>query len=210
MEAAMPPRHAPATARNRQPILDVLKQILPARGTLLEVASGTGEHAAFIAPRLGEGILWQPTDASLDALADIDAHAARAGWPHIRPTLLLDASQPVWPIAYADAILCCNMIHIAPWAAAEGLMSGAARILPPRAPLILYGPYKRHGAHTSPSNAEFDASLRERDRRWGVRCLDTELQPLASRHGFRPADVHPMPSNNLIVVFRREPAETDA
>jgi SAM-dependent methyltransferase len=196
-------RHAPATARNREPILEVLQATLPARGLLLEIASGTGEHAAFMAPRLGQGIEWQPTDANEAALADIDAHAAASGCGRIRPALLLDAARPAWPVAGADAVLCCNMIHIAPWSAAEGLVAGAARILPPGAPLILYGPFRRHGAHTAPSNADFDAGLRARDPRWGVRCLDTELRPLAVRHGLEITDIHAMPANNLTVVLRR-------
>ncbi len=200
------PPHAPATARNRQPILDILQRVIPADGLLLEIASGTGEHAAFMTPRLGEGVVWQPTDANRGALAGIDAHAAASGCPRIRPALLLDASQPTWPVARADAILCCNMIHIAPWSAAEGLLAGAARTLPAAAPLILYGPYRRNGRHTAASNADFDAGLQARNPLWGVRCLDTELVPLAARHGFLLAEVLPMPSNNLTVLFRR-PAE---
>jgi hypothetical protein len=202
MEEPMPRRYAPATLRNREPILAVLSRVLPPSGLLLEVASGSGEHAAFMAPRL-PGIDWQPTDAQADALSGIDAHAADSGCPRIRPALLLDATAADWPVQQADAVFCCNMVHIAPWAAAEGLFAGAARLLPASAPLVLYGPFKRHGRHTAPSNAAFDASLRSRDPAWGVRCLDDEIAPLADRSGLTLTEVVAMPANNLTVVFRR-------
>ncbi|BBK42528.1 SAM-dependent methyltransferase [Allostella vacuolata] len=199
----MAPRHAPATARNREAILEVLAAVLPETGLLLEVASGTGEHAAYMAPRLGGGISWQPTDGSAEALADIDAHARASGCERIRPALRLDASADRWPVARADAILCCNMIHIAPWSAAEGLFAGAARVLAgDGAPLVLYGPFRRDGRHTATSNAEFDASLQARDPAWGIRCLDQQVEPLARRHGFHLAAVRPMPANNLTAIFR--------
>ena len=199
----MKPRHAPATARNRDAILEVLAATLPAKGLLLEVASGTGEHAAYMTPRLGEAIAWQPTDGSQEALADIDAHARASGCDRIRPAVRLDASAGLWPVARADAILCCNMIHIAPWSAAEGLFAGAARVLAEDgAPLILYGPFRRDGRHTAASNADFDASLQARDPAWGIRCLDQEVEPLARRHGFRLSAVRPMPANNLTAIFR--------
>jgi len=197
-----PLRHAPATLRNRESILEVLKRVLPARGLLLEIASGTGEHAAFIAPRLAEGLVWQPSEASADALADIDAHTD--GHSCIRPAILLNASDEGWPIASADAVFCCNMIHIAPWRAAEGLFAGASRILAKSAPLVLYGPFKRAGEHTAPSNQSFDEDLRARDATWGVRCLDAEVVPLAERSGFALDEIVAMPANNLTVVFRRQ------
>lgn len=203
MEATTPRRHAPATLRNREPILAVLQRVLPEQGLLLEIASGTGEHAAFMASRLPEGIIWQPSDASEDALADIDGHAREAGCSRVRAAVALDVSDDPWPLARADAIFCCNMIHIAPWSAAEALFEGAARLLPVGAPLILYGPYRRHGVHTAPSNESFDAGLRQRDARWGVRCLDTEVVPLAERAGFRLDEAVAMPANNLSVIFRR-------
>ena len=198
-----PARHAPATLRNRDAILALLQAVLPARGLLLEIASGTGEHAAWMTPRLSPGLEWQPTDGAPDALADIDRHAATAGCPAIRPALLLDTTRPRWPLDRADAVLCCNMIHIAPWAAAEGLVAGAARLLAPGAPLVLYGPFRRDGRHTAESNAAFDRSLQARDPRWGVRCLDGEVLPLARAGGFGLDSVHPMPANNLSVVLRR-------
>jgi hypothetical protein len=193
----------PATLRNRDAILSVLRQEAPKAGLLLEIASGSGEHAAFMAPQLGD-LLWQPSDFEADALPSIDAHAADSGAATIRPALQLDVTQDPWPVTAADAILCCNMIHIAPWHAAEGLFAGAARLLPAGAPLLLYGPFKRDGAHTAPSNAKFGAEfLKARDPAWGVRCLDTEVTPLAQRCGFVRAAIHEMPANNLTVVFRK-------
>jgi hypothetical protein len=203
-----PPPHAPATLRNREPILAVLRDVLPARGLLLEVASGTGEHAAFMAPRLSPGLAWQPSDADPASLAGIDAHTRplREGPPQgarILPALLLDATAAAWPVARAAALFCCNMIHIAPWAAALGLLAGAARLLSPGAPLLLYGPFKRAGEHTAPSNAAFDRMLRERDPAWGVRCLDSEVAPAAAAEGFAAPEVRQLPANNLAVVLRR-------
>ena len=197
------PRHAPATLRNREPILEVLKRALPKAGMLLEIASGTGEHAAFIAPRLPGDLVWQPSEASIDALADIDAHTSDARSSCIRPAIVLNASDSKWPIPTADAVFCCNMIHIAPWSAAEGLFAGSSRILSDAAPLILYGPFRRHGSHTAPSNHSFDDGLRVRDSCWGVRCLETEVIPLAEKSGFALDEVVAMPANNLTVIFRR-------
>lgn len=196
-----PRRHAPATLRNREAILAVLKQELPVEGVLLEIASGSGEHAAWMAPQL-KPLIWQPSDYEAEALPSIDAHAGDSGAATIRPAVRIDVTQPVWPVAQADAILCCNMIHIAPWAAAEGLFAGAARILPAGAPLILYGPFRRHGKHTAPSNQTFDLDLQGRNPAWGVRCLDTQVTPLAEANGFTRAAIHAMPANNLTVVFR--------
>src|SRR5438874_7736475 len=193
--------HSPATLRNQEPILAVLKRLLPAKGTLLEIASGNGEHAAFIAPRLSGGLIWQPSEANADALADIDAHTSDAECSNIRPAILLNACDADWPIQSAEAVFCCNMIHIAPWQAAEGLFAGSSRILAKPAPLILYGPFKRNGQHTAPSNQSFDQDLRARDPSWGVRCLDTEVVPLAENTGFALDEVVAMPANNLTGVF---------
>lgn len=197
-------KHAPATLRNREAILAVLTRELPRSGLLLEIASGSGEHAAWMAPQL-PALLWQPSDYEAEALPSIDAHAGDSGASNIRPALRIDVTQGAWPVSQADAILCCNMIHIAPWAAAEGLFAGAARLLQAKdAPLILYGPFKRHGWHTAPSNEAFDADfLKARNPAWGVRCLDTEVTPLAERSGFTRAAIHEMPANNLTVIFRR-------
>jgi hypothetical protein len=204
MSDASPIRaHAPATLRNREPILTVLRRVLPADALVLEIASGTGEHAAFLVPRLGAGLEWQPSDACAETLSDIDSYAAESACPRIRPSVLLDVTATPWPITKADAVFCANMIHIAPWSAAEGLFAGAARILAADAPLILYGPFKRQGAHTEPSNERFDAALRAQDPRWGVRCLETEVMPLALDRGFALDETVPMPANNLTVIFRR-------
>ncbi|WP_366657281.1 DUF938 domain-containing protein [Fodinicurvata sp. EGI_FJ10296] len=203
MSLHRPRRHAPATARNRRPILDVLRTALPSAGLVLEIASGTGEHAAYMAPRLGPGIVWQPSEADMDALVDIDEHARESRCLTIRPALYLNVAEHDWPIDEADAIFCSNMIHIAPWPATEGLFAGAARLLDVGAPIILYGPFKRNGDHTAQSNAAFDAQLRSQDERWGLRCLDTEVAPLAAECGFTIDAVVPMPANNLTVVFRR-------
>jgi SAM-dependent methyltransferase len=192
---------APATARNRDPILAVLRRVLPARGTVLEVASGTGEHAVHFAAAL-PGLTWQPSDPDPQARRSIAAWREASGLPNVLPPLPLDVAGPDWPAMQADAIVCINMIHIAPWRAAEGLVAGAARVLPPRGVLFLYGPYKEGGRHTAPSNEAFDADLRARDPEWGVRDLD-DVKVLAARHGFDFTERVAMPANNLSVVFRR-------
>lgn len=194
--AADPRRFAPAAARNRDALLEALRQVLPAHGLVLEVASGTGEHAAHFARTL-PGLEWQPSDPSPEARASADAWAA--GLPNIRPALALDASAWPWPIARADAVLCVNMIHIAPWDACLGLLRGAAAILPAGAPLILYGPFLRDGVETAPGNREFDASLRARNPAWGIRRLEDVAMAAG---GFALSDVIPMPANNLTAVFR--------
>jgi SAM-dependent methyltransferase len=191
-----PRRFAPAAARNRDAILDVLRRVLPPRGLVLEVASGSGEHCAHLAAAL-PALTFQPSDPDAGARASIDAWAA--GAPNIRPALALDAARPPWPVAAADAVLCVNMIHIAPWAACEGLVRGAAAL---GAMLVLYGPFRRGGAHTAPSNAAFDESLRARDPAWGVRDLEA-VAALAAREGFGTPEATEMPANNLTVVFRR-------
>lgn len=194
-------RRAPATERNREPIAAVLREVAPAHGTLLEVASGTGEHAAYFAA-LFPNLLWQPSDPDPDALASIRAWRAEAELANLLEPLLLDASAEIWPIAAADAILCVNMVHISPWAATAGLMRGAGRLLPAGAPLILYGPYRRAGVPTAPSNEAFDASLRARDPRWGLRELEA-VEAEAGRNGLSLERVFEMPANNVTAVFRR-------
>jgi len=197
----------PATLRNRDAILAVLREVVPRRvieagGVLLEIASGSGEHAAFMAPQLAP-LVWQPSDYDAENLPSIDAYAAESGATNLRPAMQLDVLLQPWPVTACDALLCCNMIHIAPWAAAEGLFAGAAAIMPKDAPFILYGPFRRHSVHTAPSNAAFDDSLKSRDARWGVRCLDTEVVPLAQRSGFALERIVEMPANNLTVIFRK-------
>ncbi len=202
----MPGRHAPATRRNREPILEVLRAWLPPRGTVVEIACGTGEHAAYFGEALPH-LEWQPTDIDPGARASTDAWTAALD--NVRPALAVDASQPSWPIEAADAIFCANMIHIAPIEACRGLLAGAGRTLRPDGVLVLYGPFRRDGAHTAASNAAFDASLRDRDPTWGVRDLEAVVQ-LADRAGLAHEATTAMPSNNLSVVFRRRPPERRA
>lgn len=194
-------RHAPATARNRDPILAVLARVLPPKGVVLEIASGSGEHAMYFAARL-PAITWQPTDPDADARASIDAYREAEQLANVRSALDLDVRREPWPLDRADAIVCINMIHIAPWEAALALFAGAEQRLSKGAPLFLYGPYKRGRAHTAPSNEAFDASLRARDPSWGVRDLDDVVRA-AGDCGFELAEVVEMPANNLSVVLRR-------
>jgi SAM-dependent methyltransferase len=194
-------RHAPATERNREPLLTVLREVLPTEGTLLEVASGTGQHAVYFA-RAFPGLTWQPTDGDAAALESIDAWRAEEGLTNMLPARVLDASSDAWPVSHADAMLCVNMIHIAPWSACQGLMRGAARVLRPGGRLVLYGPYFVEGRETAPSNLAFDESLKARDPSWGVRELGA-VTAEAARHGLQRERVVEMPSNNLTVVFTR-------
>jgi hypothetical protein len=195
-------RTAPAAARNRGPILAVLKPRLPASGLVLEIAAGTGEHAVHNAAAL-PGLQWQPTDPDPEALASIAAWRAHAALPNLLPPLRLDAAAPDdWPVGRADAIVNINMIHIAPWVAAMGLMAGAGRLLGPGQNLFLYGPFIERDVATAPSNLAFDESLRGRNPAWGIRHLD-EVAGLAARHGLGLAGRIAMPANNLVLVFRR-------
>src|ERR1700719_135876 len=191
----------PHVARNREPILEVLRRVLPHQGLVLEIASGGGEHAAYFAEKL-PGVRWQPTDANSEMFESIAAHRDAAGVANLLAPLQLDVTSEQWPVERADALVCCNMIHIAPWAAADGLIAGAGRTLPRGAPLYLYGPFKVEGRHAAPSNEDFDASLRARNPLWGVRDL-TEVSHLARRHGLTLEETLPMPANNLSVIFRR-------
>jgi Protein of unknown function (DUF938) len=196
-----PRRFAPATERNRDPILALLRRVLPQAGTVLEIASGTGEHAVFFGRHLPH-LTWQPTDPDAAARASIVAWSAEAGVANVAAPLALDASQPNWPVDRADAMIAVNMVHISPWAATVGLLGGAARVLPAAAPLVLYGPYKRDGRHTAPSNAAFDQNLRRQNPAWGVRDLE-EMVATADAAGLDLAEIAPMPANNLGLVFRR-------
>jgi SAM-dependent methyltransferase len=197
----MPTQHAPATLRNREPILAVLDRVLPEQGLVLEIASGTGEHATYFAPRL-RGVIWQPTDREPAALDSIAAWTAERAATNVRPPLVLDVCASTWPIEAADAIFCANMIHIAPWEAALGLFRGADRIVPAGGVLVLYGPFMIDHRHTAPSNAAFDESLRARDPSWGVRDLG-EVSDVARKHGFQLLELVEMPANNLTIVFER-------
>ncbi len=192
---------APAVARNRGPILAILRQMLPHQGTVLEIASGSGEHALhFAADR--PALMWQPSDVDPLALKSIAAYRAGAALPNILAPLEVNVQAPTWPITRADAVVCINMIHISPWSASEGLFRGAGRVLPPGGVLYLYGPFQEHGRHTAPSNEVFDASLRARNPEWGVRDLD-EVSELALRNGLQMIERIAMPANNLSVVFDR-------
>ena len=196
-----PRRFAPATERNRDPILALLRRVLPPAGTVLEIASGTGEHAIYFSRQLPH-LAWQPTDPDAAARASIAAWSAEAGLANIAAPLALDAALPNWPIDRADAVLAVNMVHISPWAATIGLLAGAARVLPAGAPLVLYGPYKRGGWHTAASNEAFDQNLRRQNAAWGVRDLERVVEA-AEAAGFGPAEIVQMPANNLGLVFRR-------
>ena len=193
--------NAAATQRNREPILSVLRGILPATGLVLEIASGTGQHVAYFAPFF-PGLRWQPSDPSALHRDSIGVWAAAAGADNIAPAVALDVEQQPWPVTHADAILNINMIHIAPWSATGALFQGAARSLSPSGVLFLYGPFKRFGSHTAESNQRFDERLRGEDPAFGVRDLEA-VEAVASAAGFGAPDVIAMPANNLALVFRK-------
>jgi SAM-dependent methyltransferase len=193
---------SPAVVRNKDPILTVLRKVLPRHGTVLEIASGTGEHAAYFAAAIPE-LVWQPTDRDSDSLRSIAAHQRAAVQPNLLPPVELDVAAADWPVVAADAVLAINMVHISPWSSTLGLMTGAERILGRGGVLYLYGPYKEAGRPLAPSNAAFDQSLRERDPEWGLRDLD-DVCRLAASHGLELARRIEMPANNLSLVFRRQ------
>lgn len=194
-------RHAPATLRNRDAIVAVLADWLPPAGTVLEVASGSGEHVVHFAAAF-PALVWQPSDPDRDALTSIAAWSGEAALANIAPPLELDASATDWPLGAADAVLCINMVHISPWAATLGLFAGAARLLSTGAPLVLYGPYVEVDVATAESNLAFDASLRARNPEWGLR--DTrDVVAAAAMAGFGFSERRAMPANNLMLLFRR-------
>ena len=203
-----PRRHAPATERNGEAILEVLREILPERGRLLEVASGSGQHAAFFAPRF-PGLVWQPSDVDASALASTDAWTEDLRGANVPAAIRLDVLDDDWGLGDADAsldaIFNANMIHISPWSCCLGLLGGAARHLRPGGVLVMYGPYRIGGEHTALSNADFDCSLREQDAAWGVRDLE-EVERAAAAVGLGLRRRFEMPANNQTVVFRRGPA----
>ncbi|GAO77853.1 MULTISPECIES: DUF938 domain-containing protein [unclassified Sphingopyxis] len=194
-------RHAPATLRNRDAIVAVLRDWLPATGSVLEVASGSGEHAVHFAAAFPD-LDWQPTDPDPAGLTSIAAYRVDAGLANIAPPIALDAASDVWPLDRADAILCINMVHISPWEATTGLLAGAVRLLARGAPLILYGPYFEPDAPTAESNLAFDASLRSRNPAWGLRDTDA-VKAAAVDAGLAFAERRAMPANNLMLLFRR-------
>lgn len=194
-------RHAPATLRNREAIAEVLAGELPEAGLVLEIASGTGEHALFFSESFPQ-LTWQPSDPDPSALASIEAWRLEQGRENLAAPIELNAEARDWPIKRADAIFCANMIHIAPWAAALGLIAGAGRILQSGAPLILYGPYFEAEREPAASNLAFDESLRSRNATWGIRERE-EMDRLAAEHGFALAARHEMPANNLSLIYRK-------
>lgn len=194
--------HSAAADRNKQPILDVLRELMPAQGKALEIAAGTGQHAAWFAAAL-PGWTWQPTDADPDILPSIAAWTSQDGLANVRRPLLLDVTAADWPVGEVfDAIYCANMLHIAPWATCAALMRGAARHLAPGGLLVTYGPYLEDGVATSQGNLDFDASLRQRDPAWGIRRRE-DVEAEAQRAGLFLRERRPMPANNLLLVFTR-------
>lgn len=219
-----PRRSAPAALRNREPIANVLDDWLPARGLVLEIASGTGEHVVYFANRF-PGLEWQPSDVDSDALASIAAWRVESGLSNIDAPVAIDAASSDWPIRKADAVLSIkmesdscvdpkiaekggfdvvlnlNMVHISPWSAALGLIDGAARVLKPGGALILYGPWLQAGVETAPSNLAFDQQLRQRDPEWGLRRVE-DFDAAAAERGFALDQTRAMPANNLMLLFR--------
>jgi hypothetical protein len=187
-------QHAPATLRNRDFILDVLRDVLPQRGVILEIASGSGEHVVHFA-RNFPNLVFQPSDPEPDALRSIAAWTMATNVTNARAPIVLDASQSFWPIASTDGIICINMVHISPWDATLGLIKGAAVVLPPASPLYLYGPCKREGFPPAPSNQAFDRNLRDRNPTWGLRDFES-IAAIAQSVGFSVPNVTEMPANN--------------
>ena len=197
----MEPRSAPAAERNKDPILGVLRRILPETGLVLELASGTGQHVIHFARALPK-LTWQPSDPDPEMRASIAAWIEQTALRNVRPPLALDVREDEWPVEHADAVLCINMVHISPWGATLGLMRGAGRLLRPGGVLALYGPYKRCGGHIAPSNEVFDQQLRGANPEWGVRDLEA-AEDAARLQGLTLEEVAEMPANNLTIVFRR-------
>lgn len=194
-------RSAPAALRNRDPIADVLEDWLPERGTVLEIASGTGEHVVHFAERFPH-LEWQPSDIDASALKSIAAWRSSSQLPNVREPVVLNASEQDWPVARADAVLSINMVHISPWASALGLIAGAARLLPLEGPLILYGPWLKADVATAESNLAFDADLKARDPEWGLRRVE-DFSAAAAPVGFDLVETRAMPANNLMLRFLR-------
>lgn len=190
-----------AAERNKRPIADVLARVLPKTGTVLELASATGQHAEYFAG-LWPALRWQPSDFDPEHLATLRARVAQAQLPNLLPPLHLDATSQPWPLTCADAVYNANMIHISPWAVTLGLFAGASAILGAGAPLITYGPYSVDGVHISESNASFSESLQQRDPEWGVRDL-TEVAVVARKYQFVLEERVLMPANNFLIVWRK-------
>jgi SAM-dependent methyltransferase len=191
-------RFAESAERNKGPILDVLRRVLPPAGLVLEIGSGTGQHVTHFARAL-PALEWQPTDLDPELRISVERWIRDEALPNIRAPIALDVHDRPWPVTHADAIVCINMIHVAPWESTLALFTGARSVNP--AVIFLYGPYRRFGAHTAQSNERFDASLRANDPAWGVRDLE-EVERVAERNGFGLSEVIEMPANNFSVVFR--------
>lgn len=200
-DPSLPLPSAPAALRNREPILEILRDALPAQGTVLEIASGTGEHVVHFANALPL-LQWQPSDPDPDARSSIAARSASGKLANIRAPLDLDVHDRPWPVNDIDAIICINMVHISPWSATEALLAESRRVLRPGGLLYLYGPYFQPGIATVPSNIAFDTALRQRNPAWGVRDLK-RVQALAAACRLNLHAVKPMPANNLSLLFRR-------
>jgi SAM-dependent methyltransferase len=194
--------YAPSAARNRDPILEVLRQHLPPRGLVIEIASGSGEHTAHFAAASGPELIFQPSDPDARSRASIDAWARALGLRNVLPAIALDAAIEDWHAPRADVVISINMIHIAPWAATVGLITNASKVLDEGGVLFLYGPYRRQGIVTAPSNDAFDRDLKQRNPKWGLRNLE-DVAALARSNGFSEAQITGMPANNLSVVFHK-------
>jgi hypothetical protein len=190
-----------AAERNKGPILDVLTRVLPKRGTVLEIASGTGQHVIHFAKALPE-LTWQPSDADADLRNSIAVRVREERLANVKPAINLDVTVLPWPLQSADAALCINMIHVAPWSATLALFEGASALLATGSVLFMYGPYRRFGAHTSEGNAKFDSDLRATNPEWGVRDMEAVIE-VAARAGFVQKEVVDMPANNFSLVFER-------
>jgi SAM-dependent methyltransferase len=196
-----PRQHAPAAERNREPILAVLHEVLPATGLVLEIASGTGQHVIHFAAALPQ-LDWQPSDPDAEARGSIAAWTAQSGLANVRAPLDLNVERTPWGIDAAAALLCINMVHISPWTATQALFDGASRVLGSGGVLYLYGPYRRHGSHTSPGNEAFDQQLRNRNPAWGLRDMESVVA-LGEAHGFACGEPVAMPANNFSLVFTK-------
>ena len=196
--------YSPASARNRQPILEVLERVLPSAATVLELASGSGEHAIYFSKNLPH-LTWQPSDVDDDGLASVESWVEHEALPNVRKPLRLDVCADDWIDEPVDAIYCCNMIHITPWEMTEALMRGVGKHLKAGGRLVTYGPYRIGDEHTAPSNASFDHSLRSRDARWGVRDFEAVSEE-AKKNGLVFVERVAMPANNFILVFRKDGA----
>lgn len=193
-------RSAPAALRNREPVAEILHEWLPDNGLVLEIASGTGEHAVYFAERF-PALDWQPSDIHTDALASIEGWIDAKALPNLRAPVVLDAGASDWPIDRADAVLSINMVHISPWKSALGLIDGATHLLSAGGPLILYGPWVRDDVRTVQSNLDFDADLRRRDPDWGLRKVEDFAAAAEDR--FELVETRTMPANNMMLLLRR-------